>query len=149
MSGKLHLLKLCVGADSVDDLVRWQAGRIAQRTRRGEDPRPRHITRMWPRRAEELLDGGSLFWVFRGAILARQKIEELQEHQGKDGIRRCAIVMSPDIIRVEARPRRPFQGWRYFAAEDAPPDLKDQTDSAQDLPPDLAVALNGLGVVSR
>jgi len=119
----LHLVKLCVGAEGVDDLIAWQRGRSAKRRAAGLDPRPRHVTRMWPRRADELLQGGSLYWVFRGAILARQGIEDLQEVTGEDGIRRCAIVLAPQVTLVEARPRRPFQGWRYLAAKDAPPDL--------------------------
>lgn len=148
MSDPLHMIKLCVGAETVDDLVQWQKKRSAARRAAGEDPRPRHVTRMWPRRSEEILGGGSLFWVFRGAVLARQKIEALEEVIGEDGIRRCAIVMSPEIVQVEARPRRPFQGWRYLDAKDAPPDI---TGRAMDqaLPTDLALALDGIGVVAR
>ena len=146
MSATLHLIKLCVGADTVEDLETWQARRIADRRAAGQDPRPRHVTRMWPKRADEIAGIGSLFWVFRGAILARQPIEAFEEQRGEDGIRRCAIIFAPRVIRVEARPRRPFQGWRYLTAEDAPPDLSDRGGTA-DLPQDLALALDGLGVV--
>lgn len=144
----LNLVKLCVGADTVDDLVQWQDQRSADRRARGEDPRPRHVTRMWPRRADELLDGGSLYWVFRGAILARQQIEDLQEVIDEQGIRRCAIVMSPKIVHVETRPRRPFQGWRYLTGDDAPLDLDGPTAEVG-LPVELALALNDIGVVAR
>ena len=144
----LNLVKLCVGADTVDDLVQWQDQRSADRRARGEDPRPRHVTRMWPRRADELPDGGSLYWVFRGAVLARQQIEDLQEVIDEQGIRRCAIVMSPKIIHVETRPRRPFQGWRYLTGDDAPPDL-DGPVADVGLPVELALALNDIGVVAR
>lgn len=147
MTGTLHLLKLCVGADTVEDLETWQARRIADRLSAGEDPRPRHVTRMWPRRADEIAGRGSLYWVFRGVILARQPIVAFEEAPGEDGIRRCAIVFSPGIVRVVARPRRPFQGWRYLAADDAPPDLTGRGRSG-DLPQDLASALDGLGVVA-
>ncbi|MEM9060882.1 MAG: DUF1489 domain-containing protein [Pseudomonadota bacterium] len=149
MSAPLHMLKLCVGADGVDDLRDWQAGRIAERRAAGLDPRPRHVTRMWPRRSAEILDGGSLFWVFRGAILARQRIEDLQEVIGLDGIKRCAIVMSPDIVLVDTRPRRPFQGWRYLEDKDAPKDIRNQSGEVATLPPKLALALDDLGVISR
>ena len=149
MSGPLHLIKLCVGAESVDDLVQWQAGRMEERRMAGLDPTPRHITRMWPKRADELLDGGSLYWVFKGAVLARQRLLDLQEVIGEDGIRRCAIVMEPGPILVEARPRRPFQGWRYLPPQDAPPDLRDESGQMTGLPPDLALALDGLGVIAR
>ena len=144
----LNLVKLCVGADTVDDLVQWQDQRSADRRAKGEDPRPRHVTRMWPRRADELLDGGSLYWVFRGAVLARQQIEDLQEVIDEQGIRRCAIVMSPQIVHVETRPRRPFQGWRYLTGDDAPPDL-DGPVAEVGLPVELALALNDIGVVAR
>lgn len=149
MSGGLHLIKLCVGAEGIDDLSTWQAGRIAQRMASGQDPRPRHVTRMWPKRADELLDGGSLYWVFKGAVLARQRIESLDEVIGEDGIRRCGIVMSPEIVPVEARPRRPFQGWRYFSDADAPPDLNGANSDGPGLPTALALALNEIGVVAR
>ena len=149
MSDCVNLVKLCVGADGVDDLRQWQKGRISYRKANGLDPRPRHTTRMWPKRADEILNGGSLYWVFKGAILARQTIESLDEVIGEDGIRRCAIVMSPEIVLVETRPRRPFQGWRYLSVADAPPDLRNQSGEMQGLPPSLAIALNEVGVVAR
>lgn len=146
--GALNMLKLCVGAEGVEDLRTWQAARMAERRSRGEDPRPRHVTRMWPRRADEILAGGSLYWVFKGVIRARQRIESFDEVTGADGIRRCAIVMSPEVVLVDPRPRRAFQGWRYLTAAEAPPDLAGGGDAA-DLPPDLAAALSELGVVGR
>ena len=149
MSDSLNLIKLCVGAESADDQRAWIEMRIAERRAAGLDPRSRHVTRMWPKRAEELLEGGSLYWVIKGVLQARQKIEDLQEVIGEDGIRRCAIIMSPKLILTEPRPRRPFQGWRYLDAKDAPPDLRNQDPSAANLPPELALALDGLGVVAR
>jgi hypothetical protein len=152
MSAPLHLIKLCVGAESVDDLATWQARRIAERQAAGLDPRPRHVTRMWPRRAEEILGGGSLYWVMGGYIAARQAVEAFDEVVAEDGVRRCAIVMSPMIVRVAARPRGPFQGWRYFAVGDAPPDVPQAgfAEAAEAyLPADLAIALDGLGVPMR
>lgn len=145
---RLHLLKLCVGADSIEDLRVWQTRKIEERRRLSLDPRPRHVTRMWPRRASEILAGGSLFWVFRGSILARQRIDALDEVIGEDGIRRCAIVMTPEIVQVEARPRRPFQGWRYLSDADAPRDVSASAAWPADLPPALATALDDLGVLA-
>ena len=149
MTGGLHLIKLCVGAESVDDQRAWIETRMAERRAAGLDERSRHVTRMWPKRAGELLDGGSLYWVIKGVLQARQKIEALEEVIGDDGIRRCAIIMSPKLILTESRPRRAFQGWRYLPAGDAPPDLHDQSRHSQRLPTDLALALDGLGVVAR
>lgn len=142
MTEPLHLLKLCVGATGVDDLIRWQASAAG----RGPDGRPVHVTRMWPRRSAEVLAGGSLYWVFKGAILARQPVLDLQERRGEDGILRCAIVLDPRIVRTDPAPRRPFQGWRYLAAGDAPRDLSPARASDDVLPPGLAEALSEFGL---
>jgi hypothetical protein len=155
MSAVLHIVKLCVGADSVDDLAGWQAKRTAERRAACLDPRPRHVTRMRPRRAGEILGGGSLYWVIQGYVAVRQAIDSFDEVVSEDGIRRCAIVLSPGLVRVAARPRRPFQGWRYLAAEDAPPDVAADpqhgfAEGAEAyLPAELAIALDGLGVPIR
>ncbi|MGM0586513.1 MAG: DUF1489 family protein [Pseudomonadota bacterium] len=141
----LNLVKLCVGAERPEDLEAWQAARAAEREGRGADPRPRHVTRMWPRRAEEVLDGGSLYWVFKGLILARQRIAALEPVTGEDGVTRCAIVLEPEVIRTEAAPRRPFQGWRYLPGAEAPADLAEAGELAG-LPGELRRALADFGV---
>ncbi len=143
----LHLVKLCVGADSVEDQLQWQSKRSAERLAAGLDPRPRHVTRMWPRRAKKLLRGGSLYWVIRGVIRVRQCIAALEGVTGDDGIRRCAIVFEPALIPTLPRPRGPFQGWRYFAASDAPPDIGAAPGDDPDLPPGLREALTKFGVL--
>lgn len=144
MPASLNLIKLCVGAEGIEDLLDWQAARVAESRALGRDPVPVHVTRMWPKRAEELLDGGSLYWVFKGMILGRQRILSLSERIGEDGIRRCAIGLDAEVIRTSPRPRRPFQGWRYLGGPDAPPDLLDSGDS--DLPPELMAQLAQIGV---
>lgn len=143
----LHLIKLCVGTESIEDLRQWQSGRAAERLAEGLDPRPRHVTRMWPRRAAELKAGGSLYWVIRGLIQVRQRIADLEEVTGEDGVRRCAIVLEPALIPTALRPRRPFQGWRYLAAADAPPDLGGAAGQEPGLPPGLREALSEFGVL--
>ncbi|PZQ50421.1 MAG: DUF1489 domain-containing protein [Rhodovulum sulfidophilum] len=145
MSASLHLVKLCVGAEAVADLVGWQAARMEEARAEGREPLPRHVTRMWPKREAELLDGGSLYWVFKGLILARQRILSLDRVEGADGVQRCAIVLDPAVVRVEPRPRRPFQGWRYLAAAEAPGDLA--SDGGPELPTPLARELALIGVV--
>lgn len=142
----VHLLKLCVGTDSVDDLLEWQAARLAQAREEGRPALPVHVTRMWPRREAELLDGGSLYWVFKGLVLARQRILGLAPRTGEDGIARCAIMLDPEAVRVRPVPRRPFQGWRYLAAEDAPADLA-PGEPTEALPPELAAELAAIGVI--
>lgn len=138
----IHLIKLCVGAEQVEDLVHWQRDPRAQ----GSDGLPRHVTRMWPKRATEILNGGSLYWVFKGVVLARQRILRLDEAQGSDGITRCAIVLDPETIRTAAAQKRPFQGWRYLKPTDAPPDLPRARKGDDTLPPELDAALAELGL---
>ncbi|MFZ2219606.1 MAG: DUF1489 domain-containing protein [Rhodoferax sp.] len=134
-------MKLCVGADSVEDLLDWQ------RSQRGRWPAGQaiHVTRMWPKREAEVLNG-SLFWVIKGVVQARQKIVDLQEVIGEDGIRRCAFVLEAEVIRTEGAPRRPFQGWRYLLPDDSPRDLPKGRAFEEALPPELAQALAEIGL---
>lgn len=142
MTKTVHLLKLSVGTEDVAGLSDWQATKQAQ----SDDGLPRHITRMWPKRGDEVLNGGSIFWVIKGVILCRQPVLRLDEHIGGDGIRRCAIVCQPGLIRVAATPKRAFQGWRYLAVDDAPEDLPDGRQHEEALPPELSKALAAIGV---
>jgi len=136
----LHLIKLCVGVDQVDQLQHYQDARLA----RGE--RLVHVTRNRPRRAEEVLDGGSLYWVIKRRIAVRQRIIGLDPVEGEDGIRRCAIILHPDLVRTVPYPRRPHQGWRYFVEDDTPDDLA-EGGSGDDMPLDLATDLRDLGLL--
>lgn len=143
MPKHVNLVKLCVGAEKVEDLTAWQTMRMGQ----SGLPNPRHVTRMWPKRESELLAGGSLYWVFKGLILARQRILQLDEVIGQDGIRRCGLVLDHTVIRTESQPRRAFQGWRYLPADDAPRDLIGADTSDQNpLPAELASALADIGI---
>jgi hypothetical protein len=139
MAGPLHILKLCVGAERVEDLLEWQ------RLHFGDGPAC-HVTRMWPKRAAEVLDGGSLYWVIKGVVLARQRILAMEEVTGADGILRCALILEREVVRTEALPRRPFQGWRYFTPEDAPRDLAQGREREEPLPRDLQAALAEIGL---
>ena len=143
----LNLVKLCVGAESIADLEEWIAERVAERVARGEPARSAHVTRMGPKRAEELVDGGSLYWVIRGLISCRQKLLSVEPFTDADGIGRCRLWMNPEVIPVAPRPMRAFQGWRYFAAKDAPPDLKGGRAGAAAMPEDLRRALSELGLL--
>jgi hypothetical protein len=142
----LHLLKLCVGCEAVEDLISWQAHRIAEHRAAGEDPRPVHVTRMWPKRQDELTAGGSLYWVFKGLVLGRQRILGLEPRDTGDGITRCAIRLDPEVVRTTPQPRRPFQGWRYLRPEDAPRDLV-AGGALPDLPHRMLAELATLGVL--
>lgn len=143
MADTIHLVKLCVGAEKVEDLLNWQVSPRAK----GADGLPRHVTRMWPKRADEVLNGGSLYWVFKGMVLCRQPIVRLDPVDHGDGINRCGIVLDPEVVRVAATPRRPFQGWRYLQPGDAPRDLPKGRASQEPLPPQLENALAEIGVL--
>ncbi|MEJ6403774.1 DUF1489 family protein [Yoonia sp. 2307UL14-13] len=142
MASAVNLVKLSVGTEDVAGLAKWQATKRAQT----DDGLPRHITRMWPKRESEILNGGSIYWVIKGVILCRQPILRLDEYLSADGIRRCAIVGKPGLIRVEATPKRPFQGWRYLPMSDAPRDLPEGRQDEEALPPELTKALADIGV---
>jgi hypothetical protein len=138
----LNILKLSVGSDSVEDHEGWQ---VSQR-HRWPAGRAIHVTRMWPKREAELLAGGSLYWVIKGLILCRQRIIGLEQVTGGDGISRCAFHLDAAIIRTEAAPRRPFQGWRYLDPADSPRDLAKGRDREDALPHALARALAEIGL---
>src|SRR4051795_6533477 len=143
----LHLIKLAVGCESVKDLK----GRIAERMRtakkKGLPLRHIHITRMTPKRIDELLAGGSLYWVIRGEIAAREKIIAIEPFRDRDGIGRCRLVMQPKVIAVSPRPMRAFQGWRYFEADVAPPALGRSAASVAAMPEPLRRELRDLGLL--
>jgi hypothetical protein len=141
----LHLLKLCVGCDSIGDLEAWIA--IETKPRRGKAGQHVHITRMVPKRMDELLEGGSLYWVIRGMIACRQRLLAIQPFIDRDGVRRCGLALGPEVVPVEPRPMRAFQGWRYLAAADAPPDLAASAKGLHDLPEALRRELRELGLL--
>lgn len=143
----MHLVKLCVGVSSVEELEASMARTAARRRAAGEPPVSVHVTRMTPARRDEVENGGSLYWVIGGAIRCRSDIISLEPVDGEDGVKRCAIVMSTEIIRTAAAPRRPFQGWRYLKPEDAPRDLPKGRQGESELPRELENALAEIGIL--
>ncbi|PVE56360.1 DUF1489 family protein [Rhizobium rhizogenes] len=142
----LHLIKLCVGADSIDDLREWVSQRSLTAMAAGLEPHSVHTTRMIPKRMEELLDGGSLYWVIKGQVQARQKLLDIRSFTGGDGITRCDLVLGPEVIETSPAPKRPFQGWRYLKDEEAPRDLGG-SGLTDDMPSDLRRELAELGLL--
>ncbi len=143
----LHLIKLCVGADSLEDLRQWVAERSLTAIAAGLEPHSSHVTRMVPKRAEELLDGGSLYWIIKGQVAARQRLLDVKTFTGGDGITRCELILGPEVIEVAPAPRRPFQGWRYLDADAAPRDLNASGADIEDMPDDLRRELAELGLL--
>ena len=136
----LHILKLCVGVSEVSELADWQERRLR------ENARIYHVTRMMPRRRNEVLDGGSLYWVIRAKITVRQRIIDIEPFTDVDGINRCRLVFDPELVLVKPVPKRAFQGWRYLKPEDAPADLGKQNGDA-DLPVEMRLELAELGLL--
>jgi hypothetical protein len=143
----LHLIKLCVGCDSVEDLEHWIAARLKQSRRRRLPREHIHRTRMVPKRADELRQGGSLFWVIRGNVLCRQRLLDVRPFVDKSGVRRCQLVLEPTVVLVEPRPWRAFQGWRYLANNDCPRDLDRAAPGAKHMPEALRTELRSLGLL--
>jgi len=146
----LHLSKLCVGCDSVQDLEDWIKERLKARRKGGAGggrKQRNHTTRMAPKRADELVDGGSLYWVIRGQIMCRERILAIRPFVDKDGVGRCHIALDCKPVLVEPRPYRAFQGWRYLVPADAPRDLDRAAPGARDMPEHLRRELRQLGLL--
>src|SRR3954469_25718733 len=144
----LHIIKLAVGCESVKELTGWAAERIQTAKKKGLPPHHIHITRMTPKRVQDVLAGGSLYWGIRGEIAGREKIIAIEPFRDRDGIGRCRLVMQPKVIAVLPRPMRPFQGWRYFTGDAAPPDLgKASAASVAAMPEPLRRELRDLGLL--
>jgi hypothetical protein len=143
----LHLIKLCVGCESIDDLREWVTERSLMAIASGQEPHSQHVTRMAPKRARDLLDGGSLYWVIKGQLSARQPLLDIVEFTDSDGIGRCRLVLGPEVIETMPQPKRPFQGWRYLETKDAPRDLFESGQSEKDMPAELKRELAELGLL--
>jgi hypothetical protein len=142
----LHLLKLCVGCDSVADLAAWIALRREEHRRRGETAVHIHRTRQMPKRRDEIVDGGSLYWVIKGSLMVRESIVDLRAVVDRSGVPHCDIVLSGELVQVEPRPVRPFQGWRYLDHAAAPRDFRTGGGTTA-LPPEFVKELATLGLL--
>lgn len=144
----VHLIKLCVGAESIEDLGVWQTQRL-QAMQAAGDKRPQltHRTFQTPKRRDDLLDGGSLFWVIKGLVQARQRLVDLGAGIKDDGSPCCLLVLDDRLVPVRPVPRRPFQGWRYLDAADAPADLKAGEQGLTELPSKMRKELAELGLI--
>ena len=139
----VHLIKLSVGSERVDDLARWQQTVLMRNQGTPLEGYTHHVTRMFPKRADELMDGGSIFWVINRQIQCRQAILDVQEVSTGEG-RKCCLVLNPDLILVQPVARGPFQGWRYLKVDDAPTDIGRADEGAEDLPIRAELAELGL-----
>jgi hypothetical protein len=143
----LHLLKLCVGCDSIRDLEDWIEENRAHHRRLGRAYEQTHTTRMVPKRLDAIVDGGSLYWVIKGQVACRQRLLAIRPFTDGDGIGRCRLVIEPVVVAVEPRPCRPFQGWRYLDPKDAPRDLGRFSGDLAAMPETLRRELVDLGLL--
>lgn len=143
----LHLLKMSVGIDDIPHLASVQRQRLEQARQDRGVAELRHVTRHTPRRAAEVLDGGSIYWIIKGFIQVRQRILRFDPVTGRDGVPRCGIILHQELVPTEARRHRPMQGWRYFPADNTPPDGTLVYEEAPDMPPEMARELRELGLL--
>ena len=144
----IHLVKIAVGIESVDHLREVQIERLRQAQEPGAAGALHHMTRNTPRRAEEVLDGGSIYWIIKGYIRVRQNITGFGEAVGRNGKPRCALILDPKLVQTVLLPHKPIQGWRYMEAEAAPEDLTGKERKiASSLPQDMADELRSLGLL--
>lgn len=146
MTAMIHLVKLAVGVRDVAHLHTLQAERAAARRARGESPPLYHLTRNVPRRAAELLEGGSMYWVIAGVIRVRQRLVGIDAIADGDGLKRCRLALDDALVRTVPQPCRPFQGWRYLMPGDAPEDLP-VGDDDREMPAEMAAELRALGLL--
>lgn len=143
----VHLVKMAVGIDSVDHLIDVQAERLRQAREASGAGVLRHLTRNTPRRAEEVLDGGSIYWIIKGYIRARQPITGFGEAMGRNGRPRCALILDLKLVRTELAPHRPIQGWRYMEPLGAPRDLSRKSAAKTSMPDEMEAELRALGLL--
>ena len=137
----LHLVKLAVGIRDIAHLADVQA------VRAHTTPPLRHQTRQIPRRAADIVDGGSIYWVIAGAVVVRQRILDIIEDRWDDETSCAGLVLDPVLVPVSGTKMRPFQGWRYLAPDAAPPDLDQIEVVADEMPESLRRALQDLALL--
>ena len=143
----VHLIKLCVGCDTVEGLAIWQAERLKRLKRARKTPELCHRTLQTPRRRDEVLDGGSLYWVIKGFVLVRQRVLDLRPDAKDDGTACCGIVLDKELVATRAHPRRAFQGWRYLEVADAPKDAGVVDAAVEDMPRGMRDELRELRLI--
>jgi hypothetical protein len=143
----LNLVKLCVGCESIEALQDWIRRRREEMLRAAVKPEHFHTTRMTPKRREELLDGGSLYWVIKGNVQCRQRLLDIRSFTDGEGVERCRLILDQEVVPTAWQPRRAFQGWRYLKGSEAPADVPNGRSGWTVLPPELRRELADLGLL--
>lgn len=137
----VHLIKIAVGCETIEQLAEWQADRLKAKKRLY------HVTKHKPRREAEVLDGGSIYWIIKGHVRVRQRIIGFDEMVIEERGTVCLLLLDPVLVATELQPRRAHQGWRYFKAEEAPRDLRKGAKPPQEPPAKMAKELRALGLI--
>ncbi len=143
----LHMLKMAVGIDSLGHLAQVQKRKMARARGADGDSPLRHFTRNAPRRSREILDGGSIYWIIKGAIRVRPRILGISRGTDAEGRRYCALSLDPTLVRTMPRPNKALQGWRYLENSDAPLDLDAGEVMTGDMPAEMVAELRTLGLL--
>lgn len=143
----MNLIKLGVGAHSVEDLKAWIDFRLDQARADGRPAEQFHTTRMYPKQADQIIGKGSLYWVIKGQVQCRQHVLDIRRFTDDEGISRCNIILEPVLHLTAFQPRRPFQGWRYLKPSEAPADLPEGSEAEERMPPEMARELSELGLL--
>ena len=142
----IHLLRVAVRVHSIADLRRKQDERLQERLKQGET-RLYTFTRNLPKRVDDLIDGGCIYWIIKKYIRVRQRILGVERHVNGEGRAYCAIQIDPEPMQVVARRQKAFQGWRYLKPEDIPLDLDISETQVTDMPEEMANDLRELGLI--
>jgi hypothetical protein len=143
----LHIIKLCVGVDSIEHLALLDREELRRRRRERKKPELIFQTRQMPKRAGEIIPGGSVYWVIKGVVQVRQPLLALRPVTADDGHSACDMVFANKLVAVRPVPRRAFQGWRYLEAADAPPDLDGDAKAIAQIPEAMRRELVALGLI--
>jgi hypothetical protein len=143
----LHIIKLCVGVDSIEHLAELDKAELKRLRRERKKPELIFRTRQMPKRAAEIVPGGSVYWVIKGVVQVRQPLLALRPVTASDGHSACDMVFANRLVAVRPVPRRAFQGWRYLDAADAPPDLGSDAKAIAQIPESMRRELMALGLI--
>jgi hypothetical protein len=143
----IHILRRAFHAESIEDFAEWQAERRKEMKANGQKPRTRTMLRAFPTRKEELLDGGSIYWIIKGAIRARQRVLAVEQNPDPSSRRKCMIVLESKLTPTVPYPVRARRGWRYLEPNAVPPDLDKAGRGVDKLPANLAAELRELGLL--
>ncbi|OUX43509.1 hypothetical protein CBE37_02070 [bacterium TMED277] len=144
----VNLVKIAVGVTTVEELILRQT-EFLKKINDKNFPYFYHSTRMMPKKYEDIISNGSLYWVIKGAICARQKVLDIVKFEDTDGKKRCKIFLAPEIKKTKPVRKRPFQGWRYLKKHITPQDLNEpiKTTFDSNIPLDVQKQLLEMGVL--